>query len=82
LFKFLNWKIERVNVIDRKIFRGGLFENLDSARIYLQEHLNMRYEYEADWRRKNIVEKMTGQGSFCLGCERTRGKVAIECMKS
>jgi len=47
---------ERVNVIDRKTFRGGLFENLNSARIYLQEHLSMRYEYGDDWRRKNIYE--------------------------
>ena len=47
---------ERVNVIDRKIFKGGLFENFNSVRIYLKEHLNIRYEYENDWKRKNIYE--------------------------
>jgi len=47
---------ERVNVIDRKIFKGGLFENFNSVRIYLKEHLNMRYEYKDDWRRENIYE--------------------------
>lgn len=47
---------ERVDVIDRKTFKSGLFENLNSARIYLQEHLNVRYEYKENWRRENIYE--------------------------
>ncbi len=47
---------ERVNVIDRKIFKGGLFENFNSVRVYLKEHLNVRYAYKDDWRRKNIYE--------------------------
>lgn len=48
--------IERINVIDRKIFRGSLLENLNSARIYLQEHLNVRYEYRKDWKRESVYE--------------------------
>ena len=48
--------IERINVIDRKIFKGSLLENLNSARIYLQEHLNVRYEYRKDWKRENAYE--------------------------
>lgn len=47
---------ERVSVIDRKIFKGGLLENLNSARIYLREHLNMGYEYRNDWKHKNVYE--------------------------
>ena len=47
---------DRVNVIDRKIFKGGLLENLNSARIYLQEHLNMKYKYRNDWKRENLYE--------------------------
>jgi len=47
---------ERVSVIDRKTFKGGLLENLNSARIYLREHLNMRYEYRNDWKHKNVYE--------------------------
>ena len=46
----------RVDVIDRKIFKSGLLENLNSARIYLQEHLNVRYKYRKDWKRENVYE--------------------------
>ena len=48
--------IDRVNVIDRKIFNKGLFENFNKARVYLQEHLNVRYEYREDWKREDIYE--------------------------
>lgn len=47
---------DRVDVIDRKIFNNGLFENFNKARIYLKEHLNVRYEYRDDWKRENIYE--------------------------
>jgi len=47
---------DRVDIIDRKIFRNGLFENLNKVYTYLQEHLNVRYEYGQDWRRRNIYE--------------------------
>lgn len=47
---------ERVDVIDRKTFKSGLFENLNSARVYLQEHLNVKYKYREDWKRENIYE--------------------------
>ena len=33
-----------------------LRENLNSTRIFLQEHLNLRYKYRDDWRRENIYE--------------------------
>ncbi|MBU2530108.1 MAG: putative DNA binding domain-containing protein, partial [Elusimicrobia bacterium] len=47
---------ERVDVIDRKTFKSGLLENLNRARVYLQEHLNVRYEYRENWKRENIYE--------------------------
>ena len=47
---------ERVNVIDRKTFKSGLLENLNRVRVYLQEHLNVRYKYRKDWRREDIYE--------------------------
>ena len=47
---------DRVDIIDRKTFKGGLFENLNHVHIYLQKHLNLRYEYKEDWRRRNIYE--------------------------
>jgi ATP-dependent DNA helicase RecG len=47
---------ERIDVIDRKIFRSGLLENLDNTRIFLQEHLNVRYKYREDWKRENVYE--------------------------
>jgi ATP-dependent DNA helicase RecG len=48
--------VERVNIIDRKIFKGGLLENLNHMRVYLQEHLNLRYEYNDNWKRETIYE--------------------------
>jgi len=33
-----------------------LLENLNNARIYLQEHLNVRYEYRKDWKRESVYE--------------------------
>jgi len=47
---------ERVDVIDRKIFKSGLFENLISTRTYLEEHLNAKYKYRKDWKRENVYE--------------------------
>jgi len=47
---------KRIDVIDRKTFKGGLLENLIRARVYLQEHLNVRYEYRENWKRENIYE--------------------------
>lgn len=47
---------ERIDVIDRKVLKGGLIDNINDARKYLQSHLNLRYEYKANWRRENIYE--------------------------
>ena len=47
---------ERVDVIDRKTFKNGLLENLNRTRVYLQEHLNVKYKYREDWKRENIYE--------------------------
>jgi len=47
---------ERVDIIDRKIFKSGLLENLNNTRIFLREHLNLRYKYRDDWKRENIYE--------------------------
>ena len=49
--------IERVDVIDRKIFSGSLLENLESVYTYLREHLNLRYEHSnLGLKRSNIYE--------------------------
>jgi len=47
---------EKINVIDKKDFRSGLLQNLNRSRVYLKEHLNVRFEYGEDWKRKNIYE--------------------------
>ncbi|MEW5693995.1 MAG: RNA-binding domain-containing protein, partial [Candidatus Hydrogenedentota bacterium] len=47
---------ERFDVIDRKIFKSGLLENLSRTRIFFEEHLNVRYRYRKDWRREDIYE--------------------------
>jgi len=37
---------DRVDILDRKIFRTGLFEQLLEAIIFCEKHLNLRYEFK------------------------------------
>jgi len=48
--------IERIDVIDRKTFRGGLIDNILDVYQFMQTHLNLRYEYKETWQRENKYE--------------------------
>jgi ATP-dependent DNA helicase RecG len=48
--------LDKVTVLDRKDFNHDIIDNIDKAMIFLQQHLNVRYEFDGSPARKEIPE--------------------------
>jgi ATP-dependent DNA helicase RecG len=48
--------LDKVTILDRKDFNHDIIDNIDKAMIFLQQHLNVRYEFDGSPARKEIPE--------------------------